>query len=257
MAIAGQAIYLGDTLIQTLLNNEEVFVNPSTFITNPVSTGRILELNVSSNSYPGEGNTWFDISGNNYNFNQTGSATFSSANGWSLNGNNQYLWSTSSFGTRFTGPITSSMTMFVDYVKTDLTSSGTIFAGWRDQGAQYKMLLEVLDTEKVNFGVANQTGPIGFDTTGTVSGSVREILTYTVSASNQYVYYNDNLMAGTPYPASGLWSTANPPYLVGARLDSSGLPFRYLGGSVKAVIVYNRALSPTERTQVYNYLLTL
>jgi hypothetical protein len=257
MAIVGTPIYLGSHLVQTLLNSEEVFTNTFTKTTfNPVTGGLVLELNSTTDSYPGTGNTWFDVSGNGFNFNQSGSATFTTAQGWDLNGSSQYLWMTSSFGARFTGNITSSITLFIDQYKDDNTTEGALFCGWNDSGTQYKFLTEVNTNETIESAVNRDGGVAGGDSTGTIATQTREIIGMTVSGSVQTRFNNNVALAGTTTGVTGNWSLHNPAYTIGARLNGT-TPINYYNGKIKAVIAYNRALSSTERTAVYNYLLTL
>ena len=59
----------------------------------PVTSGLIVHLDAGvSESYPGSGSTWYDITANNNDFTLTNSPTYSSANGgkFQFNGTNQY-----------------------------------------------------------------------------------------------------------------------------------------------------------------------
>jgi hypothetical protein len=256
MAIVGTPIYLGNNLVQTLLNDEIVFTNTFTKTTfNPVTNGLVLELNVTADSYPGTGNTWYDVSGNGFNFNQSGSATFTTTNGWDLNGTNQYLWATSSFGFQFTGSVDNGITIFVDQFKDDATSDGALFCGWDDSGTKYKFLTEINTNETIESAVNLVTGVVGGDSTGTIATGTREIIGMSVSGSTQIRYNNNVQLTGT-VATSGTWNSHNPPFTIGARLNGASL-VNPLNGKIKAVLAYNRALSSTERTAVYNYLLTL
>jgi hypothetical protein len=256
MAIVGTPIYLGNNLVQTILNDEIVFTNTFTKTTfNPVTNGLVLELNVTADSYPGTGNTWYDVSGNKFNFNQSGSATFTTANGWDLNGTNQYLWATSSFGFQFTGSVDNGITIFVDQFKDDATSDGALFCGWDDSGTKYKFLTEINANETIESAVNRTAGVVGGDSTGTIATGTREIIGMSVSGSTQFRYNNNVQLTGT-IATSGTWSSMNPAFGIGARFNGASL-VNPLNGKIKAVLAYNRALSSTERTAVYNYLLTL
>lgn len=222
--------------------------------TNPVKTGLVLELNVTPDSYPGTGDTWFDLSGNGYNFKQTGSATFTTAQGWDLNGTSQYLWLTSSLGTQWTGNITSSITVFIDQFKDLTTGDGALFCGWDDSGAKYKVITEVNNNRTIETAVST-TGPIGGDSTGTIATGTREIIMLTVSASVQYRFSNNVQLAGT-VATTGTWTAMNPAFTIGARLNGASV-INYYNGKIKAVVAYKRALTVNERTDVYNYLLSL
>lgn len=59
-----------------------------------ITNGLVCALNASDkNSYPGSGNTWYDLTGNGYNGTLFGTPPFSSSNGGTiaLNGTNQYI----------------------------------------------------------------------------------------------------------------------------------------------------------------------
>jgi hypothetical protein len=254
----GQQVFLGSNPIQLLSNGAEVFLNPYDveMAVNPVLSGRVLELNTTVASYPGTGNTWFDISGNGFNFKASGSATFTTAQGWDLNGTSQYLWLTSSFGFQFTGSVDNGITLFIDQFKDDATSEGALFCGWNDSGAQYKFLTEVNTNETIESAVNRTIGVAGGDSTGTIATQTREIIGMSVSGSTQYRYNNNVQLAGTVAGSGGTWSSHNPAFTIGARLNGV-TPLNYYNGKIKAVVAYNRALSSTERTAVYNYLLSL
>jgi hypothetical protein len=224
---------------------------------NPVTTGLVLELNNTAASYPGSGDTWFDVSGNGYNFKQSGSATFTTANGWDLNGTSQYLWLTSSLGTQWTGDVTSSITLFIDCYKDLTTGDGALFCGWNDSGTQYKFLTEINNNRTIETAINRTVGVAGGDSTGTVATQTREIIGMTVSGSVQTRFNNNVALAGTTTGVTGTWSAHNPAFTIGARINSSNAIFQHFNGKIKAVLAYKRALSSTERTSVYNYLLSL
>jgi hypothetical protein len=222
---------------------------------NPVTTGRVLELNTTSPSYPGSGNVWYDVSGNGYNFALTGSATFTTASGWDLNGSTDYFWldSTSGFNEEFTGAANNGITVFVEHEKDNTTGDGVLLASWQGTPNVLKFLLEINNDRTVESAVSLSTGIKGGDSTGTVATQTREVTGFRVESGTNTRFNNDSDLAGT-VAASGDWTTADPPTTIGGR-DIGGTLTNPYDGKIKSVIVYNRALSSTERTQVYNYLI--
>lgn len=234
---------------------DDAFTYNKTIVQNPVTGGLVLELNSQYNSYPLSGDTWYDVSGNGYNFKMTGSATFTQANGFDLNGVNQYFWATSSLGTQLTGPVTSSLTIFIDQYKDDNTNEGALFCGWQDSGSLYKFLTEVNSNETIESAI-KAAGIQGGDSTGVIQTQTREIIGLLCSGSNQFRLNNNVILSGST-SITGNWAVDNPPFTIGARLNAPTQSINHYNGKIKAVLMYKRALSPSERTSVYNYLLSI
>lgn len=259
-----QLVYIGNTLINDVMlgsqRMDDAFTYNIPIIQNPVTGGLVMELNSQANSYPGTGNTWFDVSGNGYNFKLTGSATFTRNNGWDLNGVDQYFWATSSLGSQLSGIVPNSLTIFVDQFKDDNTTEGALFCGWQDSGSLYKFITEINADETVETAI-KAGGIQGGNSTGTIATGTREVIGLLLSGSVsvfglQYRINNDVLLAGST-TITGSWTTDNPPYTIGARLNAPTQSINHYNGKIKAVLLYNRALSPSERTSVYNYLLSI
>ena len=225
---------------------------------NPVTSGLVLELNTKTSSYPGSGNVWYDESGNGYDFTLTGSATFTQADGWDLNGSTDYFWldSSSGFNNEFSGTTNNGITVFVDHYKDNTTGEGVLLASWYGSTLQLKFLLEVNSDRTIESAIRRDTGAIrGGNSTGTISTQTREITGFFIDAAGTQTRFNNNSnLAGTT-ASSGNWTTQNPETTIGARENSGYLNF--YDGKIKAVLAYNRGLSSTERTDVYNYLLSL
>jgi hypothetical protein len=254
-----QTVYIGDILINDVMlgsqRMDDVLTYNKQIVQNPVTGGLVLELNSQYNSYPLTGDTWFDVSGNGYNFKMTGSATFTPANGFDFNGVNQYFWATSSLGTQLTGDVFNSLTIFVDQYKDDNTSEGALFCGWQDSGSVFKFLTEVNANETIETAI-KAAGVQGGDSTGTIATGTREIIGLLCSGSTQYRLNNNVILSGSSV-VTGNWTTDNPPYTIGARLNAPTQSTNHYNGKIKAVLLYKRALTPSERTSVYNYLLSI
>jgi hypothetical protein len=242
------------------LNNK--LVTPAG-VTNPVTSGRVLELNNTPTSYAGSGASWNDISGNGFNFTLVNSPTWSSTDGFTLNGSSQYalLQSGSGLQSYFTGSVRNGITVIADISGSSSTANDwSVLSGWRDVSpGTYKWLFEINTNNTVETAVKTvTTGVSGANTTGTITRAQRNIIVFDVASDGtKTVYVNNSALAGTQSVPNENWASDNPPFTIGARINSSNQPFQYLNGKVKSIVIYNRALSSTERTDVYNYLLGL
>ena len=253
-------IYLGSTAVTAAyLGSTQVFGGAApTGSENPVSGSLLVELNNSNVSYNGSGSVWYDVSGNGFNFILQNSPSFSSTDGFTLNGSTQYAsYTGSALQSYFTGSARGGITVFVDVSgSTSTANDWSLVSGWKDQGSVYKWLFEVNTNNTIETAVKTATtGVTGQNTTGTITRAQKNILAFTVDSSgNKIVYNNDVELSGSQLVPNENWATDSPPITVGARINSSNNPFQYLNGKVKSVVVYNRALSSGERTSVYNYL---
>lgn len=225
---------------------------------NPVSGSRVLELNNSNASYNGSGSVWYDVSGNGFNFVLQNSPSFSTTDGFTLNGSTQYAsYTGSALQSYFTGSARGGITVFVDISgSTSTANDWAMVSGWKDQGATYKWLFEVNTNNTIESAVkTTPTGVTGQNTTGTITRAQRNIMAFTVKADGtKEVYANDVALSGTQTVPNENWDTDSPPITIGARINNTNNPFQYLNGKVKSVVVYNRELTSGERTSVYNYL---
>jgi hypothetical protein len=227
---------------------------------NPVTTGRVLELNPTTSSYVGTGTTWLDVSGLGFNFTTTGSPSFVGGTGWVLNGTNQwfYLPSSSSavLDNYFTGSLNDGVTLFVDVVYGGSTE-GTMVAAWNELvSTDQKVLFEVNTDKTIETAVKSASGIIGHNTTNTITNGVRSVMMMIVSGSTKYAFKNNEQMSGSN-ACSGTWASQTPMWMIGSRPDAANIQARFLSGSIKSVVAYNRALTRTEQTDVYNYILAL
>lgn len=259
MAEVSQQLFLGNEQVFGFYDDKWTGINSyndgPVIPVNPVTTGLVLELNNSIVSYPGSGDAWYDVSGNGYVFNQTGSATWGGSSvGWNLNGSTQYLWNNDvSLPNQWSGAIADSLTIFVDADIKRTNAEGTLYGNW--MATPQKILFEVNNGGTIERAVKSTTTIYGGNTTGTITTG-RKIMTMTVSGSTAYVFANDVQVSGT-LATFGNWTTQTPDTYLGGREFPASTLYGPLSGSIKAVVAYNRALSATERTDVYDYLLSL
>lgn len=229
---------------------------------NPVTSGRILEVNNTSASYPGSGTTWYDISGNGYNMVAIASPTWTTADGWSLNGSTQYLSGSQALNAGLNSTFNSStaarggFTVFVDCYKNANGSEGTLVGGWN--ATPLKVLFEINSNQTVESAVNLSGGVTGNNTSATITTAARSIMAMVLqSGGTKQIYRNNATMAGSETIPAQNWSSDAPFWRFGAREYPAGSVYGAFGGKIKAVVMYNRELNSTELTSVYNYLLAL
>lgn len=258
-------IYLGSSTVSAAyLGSTQVFGGTSGS-NNPVTSGRVLELNNTAASYGGSGTTWSDVSGHGFNFTLVNSPTFSTTDGFTFDGSTQYalLQSGSGLQNYFTGSVRGGITVFVDVSgSTSTANDWSLISGWRDQGSVYKWLFEINTNNTVESAVkTTPTGVTGNNTIDTITRAQRNILSFVVDSDvngTKVVYVgNNSQLTGTQGVPNENWASDDPPFTIAARINSSNNPFQYLNGKIKSVVVYNRTLSAGERTDVYNYLVAL
>lgn len=208
---------------------------------NIITSGLVLHLDATAlESYPGSGNNWFDMSVTNTFANMQGSPSFNSDNGGSivLNGSTQYI----------------DVGSFMSYSKFTISL-------WVNPGTSQVIYADIFDnnhTGTQNF-VCQQNAtnlnqyefamlsPGGASTTGlfTLTSSTWALLTFTFDGSVVRGYKNGTLLG------TGGSMTPNyvSPYF---RLGNWAGGGRYWNGKYGNCMVYNRNLSATEITQIYN-----
>lgn len=212
---------------------------------NYVTDGLVLYLDAGiSDSYPGSGTTWFDLSGNENNGTLKNGPIFSNDR-FSFDGSND--WVSTDLGSE------------VDYLFSDSTNQFTVITWFKPSG-----------TDSIICGAAGGIGSgttfaqymsgttfairiRGTSTDNTVktnlSTSDFHMGTYTWNGTSGLGYYNDeppvNVGIGTASNQSRKFGIADP--------DEGGVAnYPRFSGDITAVKVYNRALSATEITQNYN-----
>lgn len=224
-------------------------------LSNIISNGLVLNLDAgNSNSYPGTGTTWTDLSGNGNNGTLINGPTYSTSNNGAL-----VFDGTNDRGT-FTTPIATSSTpqTYEVWVKatasasasggfgyilymhnTNVTLIGAYLAiGYAGSTLQTNEIYAAFAGNWINMG----TGVIGDSTT------VRQIvLTWNNAVQTVYVdgvQKNSQVLTTTP----SNFSTTT------AFADANTVPYRMINGSIYNIKAYNRALSAAEVAQNFNAL---
>lgn len=215
-----------------------------------VPSGLIFHVDAgNSQSYPGTGTTWYDISSNSYNGTLTNGPTYDSANKGSIvfDGNNDYV----DFGNVLnigTNPFTLQITLrihpnghFNNYAKVAakgyyLQGGWTIIAGKNPNG-NYSLGLQ--------YGSGSWTGIGG----GSISPGQFTVFTVTRDSSNILTSYNGNTTIASTTETFNFTTTRQ--FVIGKVSDVSTEHFR---GNVYTFMQYNRALSSNEVSRNFNAL---
>ena len=199
-----------------------------------VADGLVFYLDAGSpNSYRTDfGNTWKDISGNNYRGSLTNGPTFSSAGGGCIvfDGGDDYV------STTFTVPAQNTTTSFSwnCWVYPVQNSNRDIFMGNRNT------ILNFIKLTSNNF----EYYPVALG--GAMTLNVWQNVCAVKNLTNFFYYKNGTQTATTTSSATLL---ANPFFIGGDNTAGE-----YGGGRVAMEQIYNRALSATEVLQNYNAL---
>lgn len=223
-----------------------------------VTNGLVLALDAAdTNSYPGTGTAWYDLSGNNYTF------TLSNANVWTThagvrcmnfeNGIAKYLPG----GNLTDLPIYSNITICM--YSTIKPADGDWKTLWRSVSGDHQVIISA--TDGISLGMYDSaTGTFidtGFDV-NTLSNYTTKFHFYVwkLSSSSPYYqfYYDDNLASSV-----GTLTNVNSQLTMGTagigayhNVSSSPTSFDQEWGRISNFYYYNRHLSTAELQQIYN-----
>lgn len=222
-----------------------VYFGPQTEITN----GLILQLDAArKDSYPGSGNTWYDISGNG-NHATSSNLIFNSSNGGNFifNGTNAALVSANQTLLNLQTPLTMSAWIKV----TDFGPSTEIgilyqFVNWLTLNNQKLFTVQRNGPFYISYACQKfNSNATGFTNTNPIT--LNKWMYTAVSLSGYtttkiLVFINDSYQQSTTEALGGYTST--PPIYIGAG--------QWNNGSIAQISVYNRELSVQEILQNYN-----
>jgi hypothetical protein len=206
-----------------------------------VTQGLVLALDAASkNSYPGTGNVWTDLSGNNNNGTLVNSPTFNSANGGSIafNGSTNYVSGNVS--------IASSPFTIICWVYPNVTPSNNVyFSVGSVAGTRTAIHLRLISDTSFLFGLYAD------DLTVTVASVTGKWNCFAVTLTSGFVQsaYQNGALVGSPRTAAGYF-TGDTTYNIGRWGLSAGT--QYINANVATSCVYNRVLSAAEIQQNYN-----
>jgi len=199
-----------------------------------------------TNSYPGTGTTWFDISGNNNNATLINNPTFSSDNSgiFIFNGTSQYASLPRPSAIVNNGDITIDMWVKWETVGTT-TSTIQVLIDNNHATSQGFFIQDRPDLSQIlQFGTGNSNNTNGTQSTFKVGDNTwRNVIVTNAGSSSMYIngVLNSQSNQGR---LSSLQTTVNI-----ARWVNGG---RFLNGSIASVRIYDRALSAIEVEQNFN-----
>lgn len=220
----------------------------------PVTDGLVLYVDAgNTDSYPGSGTTWTDISTNSNNGTLTNGPTFDSGDGGSIvfDGTDDYV----EFGNILNMGIGDvSLTGWVKRTGGDGEQEWIFSKAFAGSGVG-RYWIDFDNNTKLRVGAAWNGGHTDYYYTGTFSADVW--YNYAVvfdRDANLYLYLNGALNATHDISAkSGVNMTNSKPYRLGSYTAGNGSsPFGVLDGNIALHAHYNRVLSDVEVLQNYN-----
>jgi hypothetical protein len=224
-----------------------------------VTDGLVLSLDAgNTNSYPGAGTTWSDLSGNGNNGTLTNGPTFNSANQGSIvfDGTNDYITtpdSTSLRPTSFSIDTWFKPTSFGVY--NNIVAKPVNGPAWSSPYLSYMVrisangtLLECSTSTGGTYRALNVSYTFLVNTIYNIS------FTFDSSTGAAITYLNGSILSSTTHTAGAI-SYASAPVLIGANYG--GIPVgEFFAGNIYNVQIYNKILSQIEITQNYEALRT-
>jgi len=221
----------------------------SPYISPPIVTdGLILYLDAgNSNSYPGSGTTWTDLSGNSNNGTLINGPTFNSANGGSIFTDGTDDW----ISTSYSGSAADSYTFSVWFNNDNYSEAKYILVRGRDgAGSGWSLHLAITTTGTAQAGVV-PTVPsvVGLGTVGTITLALNTwyYITGVWTAGSSIQCYVNGVLDGTTSTSGTSLRTSTNGWSIGSISTSL-----FTSGYNAVAQVYNRALSDTEILQNYN-----
>ncbi|MDA9184442.1 LamG domain-containing protein, partial [Flavobacteriaceae bacterium] len=222
------------------------------------NNGLILHLDSgNSSSYPGSGNTWYDLSENNYNAVLMNSPSYSSSSGGliGLNGSSQWIQLNS-----FVGALTnnSAYTISIWFKSTETNASGSMY-----HNAIFSMHT-ANGENRYRIGAApdaNRGLYYNFNT-GSIEGRVSQInlhdnqwhnITITKNTGVEAQFYIDDVLrASNGSITNGVDFNSVGRVSIGQEYDGGNFTDHFQG-NIPIVMIYNRALDQIDRTSLYDH----
>ena len=223
------------------MQNVEIANRSRSWPTQIVTNGLVLFLDANNtNSYPGSGTSWYDLSGNGNTGTLTNGPTFSGENGGTIvfDGVDDYVNVANASSLN-----ASAQTISVWYNATTIPGRQATIIGKHDTAGSNNGY-NFWTTNYAQIKVAN----VGYDSgLGTGVANVWYHLTFAYTSNVSLTGYLNGVSMGT----SGLanFSISSQPLRIGRSVDSFWSLFT---GKIPVVTVYNRQLSDSEVLQNFN-----
>jgi len=225
------------------LQNVDIANRSSSWPTELVTNGLVLLLDANNtNSYPGTGTTWTDLSGNNNNGTLTNGASYSSASGGSIvfDGVNDYV---GSFPTQISGVGSKTICAFIYPTTTSRagicgirnSTDGWVFTINRNASGNLTYFHTTGTTVEVSAGIS-------------INNWVQVCVTYSTVTSTVILYKNGYQVGSTATSVSTIVGSSFKG-VIGDEDASITTPFK---GNISNLQIYNRDLSATEVLQNFN-----
>jgi hypothetical protein len=234
---------------QEILQNYNATKNRFINALPPVRNGLVLELDAGQRaSYPGTGNTWYDLSGNNLNGELKNGPIFSGIGATSSlvldRTNDHILVADNSLLNNFTG-------MTLEVIVKYTTTNDQIFAQkWNYSGGSQGYTLEIYTSAIVAACYLGGGGYLSVAISGYPINNTYHII-LTLSGSTQTLYINGVSVASNS--SGSVPSISGTNFTIGNR---SNISSPYFGGNVYLTKFYNRGLSAYEVKQNFDYYRT-
>jgi len=234
-----------------------------------VTSGLVLHLDAANpKSYPGTGNTWYDLSGNNENFTLYNSPTFSSGSRGELlfSGSNDYARITSSNAIDSlsnNGSIevwfkSISSTLGVQYARlisfSDAAGTGSDSSstqGTNKDFSDFICLAKNNTTESLAVWYKNSPAGFGTATLLNTNSYFQVIVSWATAGSNMtFNFYLNGSNTATSTVAQTGYSSAGSTITIGQNCGGALTnPLENSSCAFSSLKLYNRALTPSEITQ--------
>ena len=216
----------------------------------PVRNGLVLELDAGQRaSYPGTGNTWYDLSGNSLNGTLTNGPTFSGIGATSsivFDRSNDYVdVGDSSLLNTFTG-------MTLEVIVKYTTTNDQIFAQKVNYATGNGYTLELFSSGIVAFCYGSGSSYLNVAVSSYPANNIYHML-FTLSGNTQTLYINGVSVATNS--GGSLPSISGTVFKIGDRTGSYATS-SYFSGNVYLTKFYNRALSAYEIKQNFDFYRT-
>lgn len=197
-------------------------------------------------SYPGSGVTWFDLSGNNYNFTLYGNPTYNSSGYFTFTNNQttqyimRYPFETPTLNITYSCWFRSN---FSNATQTPFTYS---------VNGDNQMLFFTASSSTIQPWAIN--APVNFSTSD--MSNVWVNFTWTrIAATGTNTYYRDGEQIGTYTASAGTAIASGGYFIIGQESDAPGGGFdanQNLDGDFARLDIYNQALTPAEVKRNFN-----
>jgi hypothetical protein len=247
--ISGVQIYNKTLSAQEIQQNYNATKNRFVNALPSVRNGLVLELDAGQRaSYPGTGNTWYDLSGNSLNGTLTNDPTFSGIGATSSivfdRSNDYVLVGDSSLLNTFSG-------MTLEVIVRYTTTNSQIFAQkWNYTLGNDGYTLEILNSAIVAACYSAGNSYLSVSISGYPINNTYHMI-FTLSGSTQTLYINGVSVATNSGGSVPNISGTN--FTIGNRSNLTGT---YFGGNVYLTKFYNRGLSAYEVKQNFDYYRT-